>query len=148
MSAFYRLIVRMVVGWVVGGVVAAAQVQPIDNRVNMRVPDASNLVGSGGYNAPVRTSFNTGNMFITGNVTGGRAFRGFSPIRDPSSLLMNLPTSRLSNFQRDSIGVGDVLRGRSQATVSPFYLRSATATSAGGFGLGRPGITSSITANT
>lgn len=117
---------------------AAAQVRgPIDHRVDGRALDASNQLGAGGYNASQNQyRFNAGNLVITGNVTGGRAFRGFSPIRDSSSLFMSLPTSRLGHFQRDSIGLGDVMAGRSQAVASPFYLPSSTATGAGGFGGG------------
>ncbi len=54
--------------------------------------DASNRLGSGGLNLGVRKyDFGAGNRLISGNVTAGRSFRGFSPIRDPSSLFLSQP---------------------------------------------------------
>ncbi|MFH0982520.1 MAG: hypothetical protein V2A79_13425 [Planctomycetota bacterium] len=137
MARGHRLFILVVVVWAAASSSAAAQVrQSIDQRVDGRVLDANNQVGAGGYNAPQNFLYpNAANLFITGNVTGGRAFRGFSPVRDPSSLLLSLPTASLGAFQRDSIGLDDVMVGRSQAVVSPFYLPSSTVTS-----VGRPGV--------
>ncbi|MCK4661106.1 MAG: hypothetical protein KAV82_16420 [Phycisphaerae bacterium] len=136
MSIFHRFAILVVFMWVGLALPSAAQVGgPIDHRVDGRVLDANNRVGSGGYNAPVNSfNPNASNLMITGNVTGGRAFRGFSPIRDPNSFYISLPTSSLSGFQRDSIGLADVTAGRSQAVASPFYLPSSTVTSVGGLG--------------
>jgi hypothetical protein len=125
---------RVVLAWAVWAVSmgsAVAQIgRPVDRRVDGRALDANNQVGSGGLN-PVQTGYNpnASNLLITGNVTGGRAFRGFSPVRDTSSFMTTLPTSSLGNFQRDSIGLGDITAGRSSALASPFYLPSSTVTS-------------------
>ena len=126
--------------WVALAPSAAAQVvHPVDRRADGRLLDANNQVGVGGFNAPRHSAYpNAAGLTITGNVTGGRAFRGFSPIRDASSLLLSLPTSQMGGFQRDSIGVGDVVAGRSQSAVSPFFLPSSTAAGLGALWVGTP----------
>jgi len=106
-----------------------------------RALDANPMVGSGGYNVSARTyRINQGNLIITGNVTGGRAFRGYSPIRDSSQLLLDLPSSTLSNFVRDSVGVNDVLAGRT-FEPRPYFDPQQTVTNVGAIqaGLNRPG---------
>ena len=93
--------------------------------------DANNMVGSGGFNyARPAYDFNAGNRIVSGNVPGGRAFQGFSPIRDPSSFGIGtaitggglsggsgllsgggvLPSDRLTAFQRDSFNLADYRR--------------------------------------
>jgi hypothetical protein len=110
---------------------AAGQVlQPVDRRMDGRVLDASNQIGSGGVNRALPTfDPNAGNLIITGNVTAGRSFRGFSPIRDTNTLFTQLPSSHLSNFYRDSTGFADVMAGHSSAVPAPFFLPSQTVTS-------------------
>lgn len=99
----------------------------MDGRAN----DASNQVGSGGINSPIaQPLFNTANLYITGNVSGGRAFRGFSPVADPNSLFLNLPSSSVGYFQRDSIGVSDVLQNRTLYQTNPYYVPTQTVTTA------------------
>jgi tetratricopeptide (TPR) repeat protein len=95
--------------------------------------DASNRVGAGSINAPARRDFYPGgNFYVTGNVAGGGYFRGFSPIRDPSSLQLNLPSSSLGNFQSGSYSVQDILANRTFSSgPSPFFLPSQTASFAG-----------------
>ncbi len=133
----YRALLRVLVLTISASSAVAQVARPVDNRVDGRILDANNQVGAGGFNAPLTSPDpNAANLFITGNVTGGRAFRGFSPIRDSSSLFLSLPTAQLGTFQRDSIGLGDVTAWRSPALVSPFYLPSSTVTSAGGVGWG------------
>lgn len=68
------------------------------------VLDASNRLGSGGLNyAAQRTyNFNAGNRIVTGNVTGGRAFRGYSPIRSSNSLFLGNPLGSTSSFSLDT----------------------------------------------
>ncbi|MCP4246544.1 MAG: tetratricopeptide repeat protein [bacterium] len=100
---------------------------PIDTRV----PDANNQVGSFGYNPPTpdfRPSL--GNLIVTGNVTAGRSFQAFSPVRSQYGLRIGLPSAGLSGFRRDSVALDDVLSGRSPAAASPYYSRQWTATSA------------------
>ena len=120
------------------------------------VLDANPQMGSGGLNTGVRQyNINAGNRIVSGNVTGGAAFRGFSPIRDPSSLFLGtssitgssnnlggLPSDRLNNFQRDTVSVADVQRGRTVATgVQPYYSLQGTVTNTGTLmaGQNRPG---------
>ncbi len=131
------------------------------------VLDASNRVGSGGLNPAVRPyDFGAGNRLMSGNVTGGRSFQGYSPIRDTSSLGLGnpawsssgglgtgrfnpfLPSDRLSNFQRDSYSIGDALQrqggtiGRSSTTyATPYYSSSGTVANTGAIlgGSNRPG---------
>ena len=99
---------------------------PIDARVG----EASNQAGSGGYNLRIPDfEPGTANLYITGNVTGGRAFQGDSPINDPFSFGTDLPSSALSNFRRDSMSLSDVLVGRTAGVASPFYSRERTTTS-------------------
>ena len=50
--------------------------------------DANNRVGSNGYNSGSGQHVTvTGNQIVTGNVTGGRAFRGPVPYTDPSGFM-------------------------------------------------------------
>ncbi len=56
-----------------------------DNRIDFRLQpatakDANNQVGSGGLNRPLTPAYmtNSGNLYITGNVTGGRSFQALS----------------------------------------------------------------------
>lgn len=103
-----------------------------------RAMDANNQIGSGGLNSPVQQRlFNAGNLYITGNVTGGRTFQGFSPIRNPSSLFTALPSTRLSGFQRDTVGLNNVLRRPAYGQTNPFFYSSNTVTSVGGIVAGR-----------
>ena len=76
--------------------------------------DANPQVGSTGSNSnqPTRIygqGVNT-NLMITGNTTGGTAFRSYSPIRSTTEFglgSISLPSSSLSNFRRDTFGVSD-----------------------------------------
>ncbi len=107
-----------------------------------RALDANPLVGSGGFNVPGGGyQLNRGNLIITGNITGGRAFQGFSPIRDSSQLLLSLPSSTLSDFMRDSTGVNDVLANRPAFEPRPFFFPQQTVTNVGAIeaGLNLPG---------
>ncbi|HUU85662.1 MAG TPA: hypothetical protein VM243_19360 [Phycisphaerae bacterium] len=108
--------------------VQAQELGPIDHRTG----DASNQLGSGGYNPPTETFVpNTANLFITGNVTGGRSFQAFSPIRDAQSLWTSLPSSALDAFRRDSVSLDTTLRNQPPGTVTPYYSRQRTTTSLG-----------------
>lgn len=123
------------------------------------VLDANNRVGSGGLNYGARSyAVNSANRLVTGNVTGGRYFQGFSPVRDSSSLFLSgvsgvidrdnlgivsgratLPSDRLSSFRRDSYSVGDPVRNIN--TPAPYYPLSSTVADTGAIarGLNRPG---------
>ncbi len=123
---------------VLSGSVAGQQVRPLTGNAI----DASNQIGSGGINPATPTyNFNAANLFVTGNVAGGRQFRGFSPVRDPSSLFTSMPSGGIGSFEADAISVQDVLAGRTNYSFSPYYDRSQTVLGAGaiGRGLNAPG---------
>lgn len=108
---------------------AVAQVRQIQGG---SVLDANPQVGSGGYNGvrPVASGIN-GNLIVTGNVTGGRAFQGFSPISNPITLQTNVGSGTLSNFVRDSVGLPTVRSGLSPYTTNPYFDLPQTAVSTG-----------------
>ncbi len=97
-----------------------------------RALDANPMVGTGGYNAarPVADGINN-NLIITGNVTGGRSFQGFSPIQNPNAILTPIPSSSLSNFVRDSVGLPSIQSGVSGYTPEIFFAPSQTAVTSG-----------------
>ena len=141
---------------------ASAQIQ---QRADGRLSDANPMIGSGGYNPRVPgPPINSANLIVTGNVTGGRAFQGFSPIRNPSQfyisppvagseflddpLLLNTqsytsrPSAGLSDFYRDTVGVQDILGGASTLyQPRPYFSPDLTITNAGAIagGLNVPG---------
>ena len=83
--------------------------------------DASNRVGSGGRNpndSDLRTPPQvSGNDIVTGNVTGGRQFRGRVDYTDPRAFRGNTSDRHLDNFVRQSSGP-DL---RLADSVQPFY---------------------------
>jgi len=94
--------------------------------------DASTMIGSGGYNSPVRRDIRYrsgyGNLFITGNISAGKSFRGLVPYSDPTQFQGPLGTSTLSNFRRDTVGLG-TLSGPGGSTswqALPYYNPSST----------------------
>lgn len=111
--------------------------------------DANNRLGSGGMNTGGRQyQVNTGNRLISGNVGGGQSFRGYSPIRDASSLfttipslnsasgtgtVSGLPSDRLGSFRRDSFSLDDArrLQNMSMLSPAPYYSPSSTVTNTG-----------------
>ena len=129
-----RISLRAVAGclavlcWLAGD--ANAQIQ---QRSDGRLRDANPMVGSAGINPLAPRQPINPNLIVSGNVTGGQTFRGFSPIRDSSQFYVNLPSSgtelftsytsgggaafarlpsaALSDFTRDTVNVQDVLGG-------------------------------------
>lgn len=87
------------------------------------VPPSS--IGSGLFRSPspIDTS---GNLVITGNVAGGRHFRGVVPYRATSEFLGELGSSSLDSFLRRSAGSEDL--GRYTGAFTPYYSPSATVT--------------------
>ena len=68
--------------------------------------DANNRVGSNGYNSDNgQHATVTGNQIITRNVTGGWAFRGPVPYRDPAAFMGPTGESVSDAFIRNSSGV-------------------------------------------
>jgi len=152
--------------WIVVGTVAlAAGVPAAMGQYQVyqgRVLDASNRLGSGGLNyARQPYSFNAGNRIMTGNVAGGRGFRGFSAIGDPNSLFLGsteygttygtaysstsiptLPSDQLSAFRRDSFNLSDYRKqsfglGRGALGFVPYYSPASTVTNTGAILSGR-----------
>jgi len=74
--------------------------------------------------SPMDTS---GNMLITGNVGGGRFFRGVVPYNSPSDFQGYLGSSALDSFIRDSAGSESFL-GYTGRTL-PYYSQTRTVTS-------------------
>ncbi len=108
---------------------AIAQVRPIRGGNAL---DANPMAGSGGYNAarPTSTGIN-GNLIVSGNVTAGKAFRGYSPIANPNTLLTNIPSAAIGNFVRDSAGLPSISAGLNSPTAQPFFYPTDTAVSTG-----------------
>jgi hypothetical protein len=98
----------------------AASLASAQYRVdNGNARDANNRVGSGGYN-DVRNDAHTldsriggtaGNYVVTGNVAGGRSFRGNVGYGSASSFRSKLGSSDFDSFIRDSTGVGQIRGG-------------------------------------
>jgi len=80
-----------------------------------------------------------GNLVITGNVRGGKNFRGIVPYRSGTDFWGNVGSSSLDSFLRRSAGSEDF--GRYTGRILPYYSRSQTVTTtrAGGRGVFRPG---------
>ena len=105
--------------WVLATAVAAAAALPVlavtsltfaQARVNQsgRLLDANNRVGSGGQNpndSNVRSPQNVvGNEIVTGNVTGGKHFRGRVDYTDPGAFRGQTAGIDMDNFLRQSSG--------------------------------------------
>jgi tetratricopeptide (TPR) repeat protein len=72
------------------------------------------------------------NYFITGNVRAGKSFQGTTPYQDTGSrLTTDLPSLRLSNFRRDSVGVEDLGTGVEYGLPLPYIPSSAAVTTSG-----------------
>lgn len=115
-----------VIASLVLGLASSAQAQ-IDKRVNTgnantsgRVHDANPAVGSGGMNL-ARPTYDLGgraDAVITGNLRGLGSFHGDSPLMQNNAFRASLGSTALSNFQRQSVGIADVL---SNQTYAPGY---------------------------
>jgi len=72
------------------------------------------------------------NYFVTGNVRAGKSFRGTVPYRDSGNQLStDLPSLRLSNFRRDSVGIEDIGTGVEYGLPLPYIPSSAAVTTPG-----------------
>ncbi len=72
------------------------------------VLDANPLVGSGGANVPVGGQRINSQLYVTGQVSGLGSFRGSVGYYAPDQLNINLPSSQLSTFRRQSVGLQDL----------------------------------------
>ncbi len=108
---------------------AWAQVRPIQGGNAL---DANPMIGSGGNNGarPVTSAIN-GNLIMSGNVTGGKAFQGFNPISNPSAFQASVGSASLGNFVRDSVGLPGIQSGLSTTSPRPYFDPSQTTVSAG-----------------
>ncbi len=72
--------------------------------------------------------YRQGNNVMTGNVTGGKEFRGFVPYRSSSDFHGVLGTKSMDNFIRDSSGTNTYNRG-SVGKSSAYYSATSSVTS-------------------
>jgi tetratricopeptide (TPR) repeat protein len=95
--------------------------------------DANPRIGSMGINpnANLDALIPRINLYITGNISGGRSFQGPIPYKDINEFRSNLGSSLLGNFRRDSIGQLNLSSGI--APPQPFFdlSRSTTGTRGG-----------------
>ncbi len=110
----------------------------------IRNPRISNPIGSGTVPpSSVRSGLirspnpidRSGNLVITGNVSGGRHFRGVVPYRATSSFGAAIGSSSLDSFLRRSASSGDF--GTFSGRYTPYYSPSGTVTTTRP---GRPGV--------
>ena len=125
------------------------------------VLDANPQINSGGLNSGTRYSgYNLGNRIVSGNVAGGASFRGYSPIRDPSTLFFTnyaqplagvgisgisnfalatytagsgLPSDRLTPFNRSSVSIANASANYIPGSLSrtPYYSPSSAVANTG-----------------
>lgn len=86
-----------------------------------RTLDANYQLGSGGYNRPVGglRGFSS-QLYVTGQVTGLGRFHGNVGYYAANELRLDLPSASLSTFRRQSVGLSEVLAGRTYQT-SAYY---------------------------
>jgi len=130
------------IAWV--GLLAAPVAGQSGRVEDGRAGDASLRVGSYGRNLPRRTPLRGyANEIMSGNVRRGRHFRhvGDDPtISATTDFGVQLPSTLLDNFRRDSIGQEDIQRGQPSYLPRPYYSRTGTVPTVGGISSGyRPG---------
>jgi len=101
---------------------AAAQVRMVRGG---RALDRNYRLGSGGINARNVGWGPRGNLYVTGQVTGGRAFQARVPYVGSNELRLTLPSEALENFTRDSVGLDRIASGGVYGDQS-FYRSSST----------------------
>lgn len=94
--------------------VASAQVRQVNSG---RALDSSLQVGSSGYNQTYnpQSALNS-QMYVTGQVTGGKQFRDSTGYTAANELRLTLPSQEMSNFRRGSVGLDEVLQGQPYKT--------------------------------
>ncbi|MBS3733956.1 MAG: hypothetical protein KGY99_03410 [Phycisphaerae bacterium] len=119
--------------------VAVATARGQVGRINYgRALDANPLVGGGRRNVSRTGDFGVDSqLYVTGQVTGLGRFRGDAGYQAANELRLTLPSTTLSGFRRQSVGIESVLGGATHRTApyfdpaqTTFELRS------GGTGLG------------
>ena len=140
---------RTSAGWILRAAVAAVPMLAIaaGASAQFRVDtgnsnDANNRVGSGGRNpddAGRRTGVPSGNDLITGNVTGGKEFRGHVPYRNVNEFRGRTGGDNLDSYIRSSAGAGTAADMRMSEEVRPFYGAARTVNVPPGFQQVAPG---------
>jgi len=121
-----RRMLGLAVAVTLGGLVAGQTLGQYRVGDDGRALDANNRVGSGGLNeGGARMPYGygaLGNNIVTGNVTGGREFRGFVPYTDPRAFRGPTAGGLSDRFIRQSSGApfGGVPNNNAQV-VQPFY---------------------------
>ena len=95
-----------------------------------RALDANNRVGSGGYNSGGITGnlIPSGNNIVTGNVTGGREFRGGVPYTDPREFRGNVGGQDFDRFIANSSGAPQAYGGQNFVAQPQTFYGSRLAT--------------------
>jgi tetratricopeptide (TPR) repeat protein len=99
-----------------------------NNRLGSDGFNQSNLMGSGRFG----NNGLAGNFIVTGNVSGGRAFRGSLGYTDPNAFRGTVAGANVDTFLRSSSGVsgrGTVVNNAN--SINPFFGRSTVATPQG-----------------
>ena len=88
---------------------AGGQLRPVAGG---RALDANFQVGSGGWNTTVRSPLGVSSqLYVDGQVTGLGNFRGTVGYNAPNQLHMTVPSAALSDFERRSVGISEVMGG-------------------------------------
>ncbi len=122
-----------VISFVVFGVIFSASVSALNNNPNVQSPVGSATVPPSSYQSGLVTSPNpmqrSGNLVVTGNVGGGKHFRGVVPYNAITDFSGRIGSSTLDSFLRRShnpMGFGNYSGG-----VTPYYSQTRTVTSIG-----------------
>ena len=110
----------MILGIVAAGAFWASAATGQQPTQSGRALDASLRVGGSRYNSavPINSQLNS-QLYVTGQVTGLGRFHGRVGYRGEDELYMRLPSARLGDFRRRSVGLHDVLGGTAHL-VSPY----------------------------
>jgi hypothetical protein len=102
---------------------ATGQVRPVQDGQAL---DANPRIGSYGRNipAPAEPRFDS-QLYVTGQVSGLRRFRGTVGYFGDKELHLSLPSASLGDFRRRSVGLQDALQGRTYLPT-PYYERTTT----------------------
>jgi tetratricopeptide (TPR) repeat protein len=100
------------IGWAVENYISPATIPPSKRREGL-VQSPSQLNTSG-------------NLLVTGNITGGGYFRGVVPYSAPTDFSQVLPSSSLDSFLRDSVGTEDIGRNNLYSGYRPYYSPTQT----------------------
>jgi len=137
MKRFAASLIVVAVAWVVLGASAAWGQYYTPLRYDLRYTSPtyipSGTLRFGPYRNPDPYRFGQplhGNLAVTGNLRLGKSFKGSSPyVASGSQLTQDLPSTALSNFRRDSIGIEDLGTGLEYGAPTAYYPDTASVTS-------------------